>query len=112
MFLFVSLFFVVKIVDLFTCRYCLWVLGNGATLTNNDSVWKKLVQDAQNRGCYFDVREDTNLVKSVIDTMVELDQLNELMNTSSLLFKNARWKVCCSHVHSFLYLLILLASVY
>ncbi|KAL9251558.1 putative helicase MAGATAMA 3 [Drosera capensis] len=48
-------------VALTRARYCLWILGNGATLTNSGSVWKSLVDDAKGRGCYFDAEDDAKL---------------------------------------------------
>ena len=36
------------------CRHCLWVLGNAATLRGSGSVWTQLIQDAEDRRCFFD----------------------------------------------------------
>ncbi|KAI3835242.1 hypothetical protein MKW98_020358 [Papaver atlanticum] len=80
-------------VALTRARYCLWVVGNGQTLMNSDSVWKKLVQSAMNRGCYFSVDYDKMLSKAVIDALVELNQLEDLLKRDSLLFKGAKWQV-------------------
>ncbi|KAF9624453.1 hypothetical protein IFM89_011461 [Coptis chinensis] len=74
-------------------RYCLWILGNGSTLLNSDSVWKKLVLDAQSRGCYFDAEKDETLAKTLIDSMLQHGQLDDLLNTNSMLFRGARWKL-------------------
>ncbi|PIA63241.1 hypothetical protein AQUCO_00200927v1 [Aquilegia coerulea] len=79
-------------VALTRARYCLWILGNGSTLRSSNSVWKKLVLDAQNRGCYFDVDEDETLLKTLKESMIKLDQLEDFLNTDSILFKSARWK--------------------
>ncbi|VFQ99743.1 unnamed protein product [Cuscuta campestris] len=54
-------------VALTRARYCLWVLGNGATLINSGSVWRDLVVDSQARGCYYDVCGDKNLAKAIAD---------------------------------------------
>ncbi|KAL5723313.1 hypothetical protein ACHQM5_006726 [Ranunculus cassubicifolius] len=80
-------------VGLTRARYCLWILGNGPTLMNSDSIWKKLILDAQKRDCYFEVDKDETLVKSLMDAMIELDQLDHLLHMNSILFKSARWKV-------------------
>ncbi|KAL8139248.1 hypothetical protein V2J09_005269 [Rumex salicifolius] len=48
-------------VALTRARYCLWILGNEATLSRNESVWKRLINDAKLRGCYFDAEEDQYL---------------------------------------------------
>uniref|UniRef100_A0A5B6ZAC3 Helicase MAGATAMA 3 n=1 Tax=Davidia involucrata TaxID=16924 RepID=A0A5B6ZAC3_DAVIN len=83
-------------VALTRARYCLWILGNGATLINSDSVWKKLAIDAKSRGCFFDAEEDKNLAQAMTSAMIELNQLHTLLNMNSLLFREARWKVCFS----------------
>ncbi|RZC52631.1 hypothetical protein C5167_021051 [Papaver somniferum] len=54
-------------VALTRARYCLWILGNGRTLMDSDSIWSKLVRNAKDRGCYFNVDEDKMLSKVVID---------------------------------------------
>ncbi|KAJ6752700.1 P-LOOP CONTAINING NUCLEOSIDE TRIPHOSPHATE HYDROLASES SUPERFAMILY PROTEIN [Salix koriyanagi] len=54
-------------VALTRARYCLWILGNGSTLVNSDSIWKNL------------------------------GQFDALLNVNSLLFRNARWKFCFSN---------------
>ena len=74
-------------------RYCLWVLGNERTLTNEENVWKSLVLDAKKRRCFFNADEDKELAKSIWDTKKELDQLDDLLNPDSFLFKKSRWKV-------------------
>lgn len=76
------------------CRYCLWVLGNEATLVNSRSVWKKLVIDAKDRGCFYNANEDKNLDKAIKGALLELGQIDTLFNMDSLLFKEAKWKVC------------------
>ncbi|KAF5199539.1 Helicase sen1 [Thalictrum thalictroides] len=80
-------------VALTRARYCLWILGNGLTLRNSNSVWKKLVLDAQNRGCYFNVDEDETLAKKLKESMINFDQLEDLLNMNSILFRSAMWKV-------------------
>jgi superfamily I DNA and/or RNA helicase len=56
-------------------RYCLWILGDGGTLLKSDTVWKKLVLDAKQRGCFYDANEDKNLAQAITATLVELEQL-------------------------------------
>ena len=60
-------------------------MGNGATLVNSGSIWKKLVTDAKERGCFYNAEDDKSLSKAIVDALV---------NVNSLLFRNARWKVC------------------
>nr|XP_043619899.1 uncharacterized protein LOC122591713 [Erigeron canadensis] len=77
-------------------RHCLWILGNERTLTNSESVWEELVQDARNRHCLFDADSDECLNMTVINTKKELEQLDDLVNENSILFKHAKWKVLFS----------------
>ncbi|XP_059451311.1 uncharacterized ATP-dependent helicase C29A10.10c-like [Corylus avellana] len=80
-------------VALTRARYCLWILGDGGTLLKSDTVWKKLVLDAKQRGCFYDANEDKNLAQAITAALVELEQLDILLNNGSLLFKEAIWKV-------------------
>ncbi|VFQ88163.1 unnamed protein product [Cuscuta campestris] len=54
-------------VALTRARYCLWVLGNSATLINSGSVWRDLVLDSQARGCYYDACTVKNLARAIAD---------------------------------------------
>ncbi|KAK7359560.1 hypothetical protein VNO77_01521 [Canavalia gladiata] len=83
-------------VALTRARYCLWILGNERTLTNEENVWKSLVLDAKRRQCFFDADEDMELAKSIWNVKKELDQLDDLLNADSFLFKKSRWKVIFS----------------
>ncbi|KAF6172047.1 hypothetical protein GIB67_029465 [Kingdonia uniflora] len=67
-------------VALTSARYCLWILGNEQTLINSGSVWKKLVIDTKDRGCSFDTNDDEGLSKTIINSVIELDQLDDLLN--------------------------------
>ncbi|XP_060669321.1 uncharacterized protein LOC132800210 isoform X2 [Ziziphus jujuba] len=81
-------------VALTRARYCLWILGNEGTLVNSNSIWKKVVNDAKDRGCFHNAHEKKNLAHAITDSLIDLNQLNVLTNMNSLLFKEARWKVC------------------
>lgn len=59
----------------------------------SDSIWKKLVFNARERRCYFNADEDKSLTEAIIDIKKELNQLDELLNKDSVVFKSARWKV-------------------
>nr|XP_043619914.1 uncharacterized protein LOC122591730 [Erigeron canadensis] len=83
-------------VALTRARHCLWILGNERTLTKSVSVWEELVYDARNRHCFFDVDSDECLKMTVINTKKELEQLDDLLNENSILFKHAKWKVLFS----------------
>nr|GEU56937.1 UvrD-like helicase, ATP-binding domain, P-loop containing nucleoside triphosphate hydrolase [Tanacetum cinerariifolium] len=76
--------------------YCLWILVNERTLTNIESIWKEVVCDARNRHCLFDADADECLKMIIIAAMKELEQLDDLVNMNSILFKHAKWKVLIS----------------
>ncbi|BBN69579.1 P-loop containing nucleoside triphosphate hydrolases superfamily protein [Prunus dulcis] len=73
-------------------RYCLWILGNEATLISSNSIWKKLILDAKKRKCFYNAHEDKDLAQAIAAALMELCQLHILLNADSLLFKNAKWK--------------------
>ncbi|KAL3731199.1 hypothetical protein ACJRO7_028125 [Eucalyptus globulus] len=83
-------------VALTRARYCLWILGNGKTLTKSNSVWEAVVDNAKSRGCFFNVDDDKDLAKAILDVKKENNELNDLLDRSSVLFRNARWKVIFS----------------
>ncbi|KAL7143772.1 hypothetical protein ABFS83_08G214400 [Erythranthe nasuta] len=83
-------------VALTRARYCLWILGNGATLLNSDSIWRKLVLDAKKRGCYFNAYEDKNVSLAISNALIQLNELNSLFCMDSMLFKMSNWKICFS----------------
>ncbi|CAE5963039.1 unnamed protein product [Arabidopsis arenosa] len=66
-------------------RFCLWILGNEATLMNSKSVWRNLIQDAKERGCFHSAGEDESLAQAIASTNIEFRPLN-----------NSKWKVCFS----------------
>jgi len=68
---------------LFYFRYCLWIVGNGATLMNSNSVWRNVVHDAKKRDCFHNADEDKKLGQAIEDAILEL----ELLDESESLFK-------------------------
>nr|XP_043633425.1 uncharacterized protein LOC122604613 [Erigeron canadensis] len=110
-------------VALTRARYCLWILGNESTLMNSGSIWKHLVMDAKNRGCFYDATEDkisarfvkddrtlkqgSNLAKSESSnnssikhgtnlaqaTKNDFRELDCIFNMDSPLFGEAKWQV-------------------
>ncbi|XP_047335728.1 uncharacterized protein LOC124939285 [Impatiens glandulifera] len=80
-------------VALTRARYGMWILGNASTLINSDSIWKDLVVDAKERGCYFNALDDDNLSKVIQSSLIDFDNLNLLLKSDSPLFKNSKWKV-------------------
>ncbi|KAK1553169.1 hypothetical protein Q3G72_030003 [Acer saccharum] len=90
-------------VALTRARHCLWILGNDRTLTRSESVWESLVRDAKERQCFFNADDDKDLAKAILEVKKELDELEELLNPESILFRSQRWKVIFSDnfLHSF-----------
>ncbi|GFZ09585.1 hypothetical protein Acr_21g0001840 [Actinidia rufa] len=63
-------------------RHCLWILGNGAMLTQSNSVWKKLVVDAKARDCFYEAKDDKNLAQAVASALdVGLNQRDALLKS-------------------------------
>ncbi|XVE85514.1 hypothetical protein DITRI_Ditri17bG0096700 [Diplodiscus trichospermus] len=83
-------------VALTRARHSLWIVGNGRTLAKHESVWQALVYDAKERHCFFDADDDRELAKVILDAKKDFDQLDDLLNGDSALFKNSRWKVLFS----------------
>ncbi|OMO72638.1 hypothetical protein COLO4_27521 [Corchorus olitorius] len=83
-------------VALTRARHSLWILGNGSTLANGESVWEDLIHDAKERHCFFNAEDDKELEKAILDAKKDFDQLDDLLNGDSFLFKNSRWKVLFS----------------
>jgi senataxin len=73
---------------------------------NSGSIWEVLVVDAIARGCYHSADEDERLSHVIATAMIELGQVGDLLNMNSLLFKKARWKVCCLNLLLCLILLL------
>lgn len=70
-------------------RYCLWILGNEATLLKNGSIWKKLVIDAKIRQCFYDYDDDQerSLSKAIV-TSLRFMTMFECFNVSIVTSKD------------------------
>ncbi|KAK1684946.1 hypothetical protein QYE76_045794 [Lolium multiflorum] len=79
-------------VALTRAKHCLWIVGNGMTLSNSKSVWQKIVKDAQDRGCYFDACEDKDLSNAVNNAVIELDDAENLVKMDSLHISRPRFQ--------------------
>lgn len=88
------------------CRHCLWILGNERALASNENVWKAIVLDAKNRKCFFDADQDKELGKAILDVKKASNQLDDLLDTNSVLFKSQLWKVYGSLTYFILVLLL------
>ncbi|KAK3222752.1 hypothetical protein Dsin_009777 [Dipteronia sinensis] len=83
-------------VALTRARHCLWILGSERTLTRSESVWEAIIRDAKDRQCFFNADEDNDLAKVILQVKKELDEMEELLNPESILFRSQRWKVVFS----------------
>ncbi|XP_078169852.1 uncharacterized protein LOC144564182 isoform X2 [Carex rostrata] len=72
-------------VALTRAKHCLWILGNGSTLTNSNSVWKDLVLDAKDRGCFFNTHDDANLAEMIKSSIEELEKPRRRFNRDDIL---------------------------
>nr|GEW86927.1 integrase, catalytic region, zinc finger, CCHC-type, peptidase aspartic, catalytic [Tanacetum cinerariifolium] len=70
----------------------LWILGNERTLLNSEYVWTGLIQDARKRHSLYDADFEDSLKMTIIAVKKELEQLDDLVNGNSVLFKHAKWK--------------------
>ncbi|EOA33494.1 hypothetical protein CARUB_v10019707mg [Capsella rubella] len=84
-------------VALTRARYCLWILGNEATLTSNRSVWRKLVDNAKAQDCFHDAEDDESLAQCIERSTTALDDLDKLQNKKLISFENSIWKVWLSY---------------
>ncbi|CAM8959009.1 unnamed protein product [Rhodiola kirilowii] len=83
-------------VALTRARHCLWILGDERTLSRRESIWAHIIIDAKKRKCFYNAVDDEDLAKTILEVKNELNQLNDLLNADSVLFKSARWKVLFS----------------
>ncbi|WVY90100.1 hypothetical protein V8G54_035614 [Vigna mungo] len=60
-------------VALTRAKYCLWILGNAATLLSSNSVWRELVLDAKERDCFHNADKDNKLSQAIEDAILELE---------------------------------------
>ncbi|KAF3341613.1 helicase MAGATAMA 3 [Carex littledalei] len=72
-------------VALTRAKHCLWILGNGSTLTDSNSVWKDLVLDAKDRGCFFNAHDDANLTEMIKSSIEELEKPRRRFNRDDIL---------------------------
>ncbi|KAK2376777.1 P-loop containing nucleoside triphosphate hydrolase superfamily protein [Trifolium repens] len=58
-------------------RYCLWIVGNATTLTNSNSVWRKVVLDAKERNCFHNAADEDKKLDQVIDDACFFELLDD-----------------------------------
>ncbi|EEC77853.1 hypothetical protein OsI_17109 [Oryza sativa Indica Group] len=71
-------------VALTRAKHCLWIVGNGTTLSNSKSIWQKIIKDAQDRGCFFDANDDKDLSNAIIKAIIEHDDAENLSKMDSM----------------------------
>ncbi|KAL5077780.1 hypothetical protein RYX36_016764 [Vicia faba] len=80
-------------VALTRARHCLWILGNERALVRDENVWKNLIFDSKKRGSFFHADQDPEIAKAILESLKELDQSLDLLDTNSAIFRNTLWKV-------------------
>ena len=64
---------------LYSCRHCLWIVGNAHTLYKSGTEWTDLVADAERRKCIFSATNDATICKLVLQVSKSLMNLRILM---------------------------------
>ncbi|KAK8522687.1 hypothetical protein V6N13_115645 [Hibiscus sabdariffa] len=80
-------------VALTRARHCLWIVGDGRTLSERESVWKGLIRYATARRFFFNANEDKELAKAILDAKKDFGHPGDLFNQDSVILKNTRHKV-------------------
>lgn len=65
------------------CRHCLWIVGNGTTLSKSESIWERLVSDAKDRGCFF----NSDAIKSITNAKANTRAWYKFLNMILHLFR-------------------------
>ncbi|KAM0829256.1 hypothetical protein ACQ4PT_066990 [Festuca glaucescens] len=77
-------------VALTRAKHCLWIVGNATTLVSSKTVWRKIVADAKERGCFFNAKDDKDLSGAIIKAVIELDEVESLLNMDNLRIGGSR----------------------
>ncbi|CAM0944776.1 unnamed protein product [Alopecurus aequalis] len=77
-------------VALTRAKHCLWIVGNATTLVSSKTVWRKIVADAKERGCFFDANDDKDLSGAIIKAVIELDEVESVLNMDNLRIGGSR----------------------
>ncbi|XP_022684481.1 uncharacterized ATP-dependent helicase C29A10.10c [Setaria italica] len=65
-------------VALTRAKHCLWILGDAKTLACGKTIWREIVADAKDRGCFFDAKDDKDLSNAIIKAANEVENLLKL----------------------------------
>ncbi|KAI0513695.1 hypothetical protein KFK09_009725 [Dendrobium nobile] len=71
-------------VALTRAKHCLWILGNEATLSSDETIWSKIICDAKKRRCFHSANDDKDLSKAIFEACIKFDELDNLLNMDSL----------------------------
>jgi len=58
--------------------HCLWIVGNGTTLFNSNSVWQNIVKDTRDRGCFLNATDEKELLNAIFKLAVEYPHADNL----------------------------------
>ncbi|CAN6464156.1 unnamed protein product [Victoria cruziana] len=75
-------------VALTRARHCLWIVGDGNTLSMKPSIWRDLVNYAKRIGRFFSAQEDDFLMKAILDTNLALARGSSSVGRN---FNPVRW---------------------
>ncbi|KAJ4759257.1 P-loop containing nucleoside triphosphate hydrolases superfamily protein [Rhynchospora pubera] len=70
-------------VALTRARYCLWIVGDAATLCESGSIWGDLVEDAKTRNSFFNAIEDKALSEAISSCLSKIGKLNSVAKNDS-----------------------------
>ncbi|CAL4981725.1 unnamed protein product [Urochloa decumbens] len=73
-------------------KHCLWILGNGTTLSNRRSIWQDIVENAKRRDCFFDAKNDKDLSNIIDEAVVQIDSAANLHKMDSMHISRPRFE--------------------
>ncbi|WVZ74165.1 hypothetical protein U9M48_022380 [Paspalum notatum var. saurae] len=76
-------------VALTRAKHCLWILGNAKTLASGKTIWRQIVDDAKERRCFYEAKDDKDL-SSAIKAAIELDEVESLLKFDGLRIGGSR----------------------
>ncbi|GJN21866.1 hypothetical protein PR202_gb09387 [Eleusine coracana subsp. coracana] len=71
-------------VALTRAKHCLWILGNAKTLAGGKTIWREIVADAKERGCFYDAKDDTDLSNAINKAVIEMDEVENVLKLDAL----------------------------
>jgi hypothetical protein len=71
----------------------LWILGNATTLACGNTIWRDIVADSKQRGCFFNAKDDKDLSNAIINAVIELDEVESMLKLDDLRIGGSRPRV-------------------